>query len=170
MHPSATATPAAGSIPLRRVLAYRNRDVVDAFREKYDVTHREARELFEDTKKWLWLASQAQVDAIGPLRAIDEMWHTFVLFTPDYTRFCDTYFGRYIHHVPVPERELRARRRRMARNPRAEVRAIQDRLEALIEVVWTHLGRATVARWFQHYSKKYPGGDIPYRNPKEHTS
>ena len=32
--------------------------------------------------------------------AIDEMWHTFVLFTQPYAAFCQRYFGRFIHHAP----------------------------------------------------------------------
>ena len=31
---------------------------------------------------------------------IDELWHTFILFTNDYRKFCDTTVGEYIHHDP----------------------------------------------------------------------
>src|SRR5690348_8802846 len=31
---------------------------------------------------------------------VDEAWHTFILFTLDYSRFCDEVFGRFIHHHP----------------------------------------------------------------------
>ncbi|MEX2054002.1 MAG: hypothetical protein WD883_00440 [Candidatus Colwellbacteria bacterium] len=32
--------------------------------------------------------------------AVDEIWHTHILFTVDYTAFCDEVFGFYIHHFP----------------------------------------------------------------------
>ncbi len=32
---------------------------------------------------------------------IDEFWHTFLLYTHTYQRFCSEVFGRFIHHVPA---------------------------------------------------------------------
>lgn len=34
---------------------------------------------------------------------IDEIWHTFILFTKEYEEFCRTLVGEYIHHVPNVE-------------------------------------------------------------------
>ena len=31
---------------------------------------------------------------------IDETWHVFVLFTKEYTDFCNEYCGGYVHHAP----------------------------------------------------------------------
>lgn len=31
---------------------------------------------------------------------VDEVWHTFVLFTRDYHKFCKMLVGGYIHHIP----------------------------------------------------------------------
>jgi len=31
---------------------------------------------------------------------VDEVWHTFILFTNEYKKFCDTLVGEYIHHEP----------------------------------------------------------------------
>lgn len=31
---------------------------------------------------------------------VDEVWHTFILFTSEYKKFCDTLVGEYIHHEP----------------------------------------------------------------------
>lgn len=33
-------------------------------------------------------------------RLVDEAWHQFVLFTKQYTAFCQQYFGQYLHHNP----------------------------------------------------------------------
>ncbi len=41
--------------------------------------------------------------AYGMMGAIDELWHTFVIFTQDYARFCDAVAGRFLHHVPEAE-------------------------------------------------------------------
>lgn len=34
---------------------------------------------------------------------VDEMWHTFLLFTEDYHEFCDFHFGFFVDHMPVSE-------------------------------------------------------------------
>jgi hypothetical protein len=41
---------------------------------------------------------------------IDEGWHEFIMYTRDYSDFCQKFFGRYIHHQPnipgeAPDRE-----------------------------------------------------------------
>lgn len=47
-------------------------------------------------------------------RDVDEVWHTFILFTRDYTDFCNEVFGRYIHHQPsVPSQPLGNEPRRL---------------------------------------------------------
>jgi hypothetical protein len=33
-------------------------------------------------------------------RDVDEIWHTFLLFTREYAAFCQAAFGSFIHHVP----------------------------------------------------------------------
>jgi hypothetical protein len=49
----------------------------------------------------------------GPLavidRRVDEFWHSFILFTPQYQQFCERVMGFFVHHqprttkTPVPE-------------------------------------------------------------------
>jgi len=41
----------------------------------------------------------------GMLGAVDELWHTFVIFTREYAAFCDRVAGQFMHHVPVVERQ-----------------------------------------------------------------
>ncbi|MGH3546934.1 MAG: glycine-rich domain-containing protein [Pseudonocardiaceae bacterium] len=38
--------------------------------------------------------------SLVPSQAIDSGWHTFVLYTRDYAKFCDRAAGRFIHHEP----------------------------------------------------------------------
>ena len=34
-------------------------------------------------------------------KEVDEVWHTFILFTKDYTVFCLEVFGFFLHHEPA---------------------------------------------------------------------
>ena len=45
-------------------------------------------------------------------KGVDEFWHVFIIFTPQYREFCQDVFGEYIDHqphgkdTPVPEHAL----------------------------------------------------------------
>jgi hypothetical protein len=39
-----------------------------------------------------------------PVKAIDIVWHTFLLFTAEYAEFCNRFVGRFVHHIPVTSR------------------------------------------------------------------
>ena len=44
----------------------------------------------------------------GMTGAVDELWHTFVIFTREYAAFCDAVAGRFLHHVPEVEGQMSA--------------------------------------------------------------
>jgi hypothetical protein len=64
-------------------------------------TEAEAKELFDECKKYLVL-SVSQTDVIVGMCStrVDEAWHAFLLYTDQYRDFCKRYFGRYIGHTP----------------------------------------------------------------------
>ena len=44
-----------------------------------------------------------------PSRAVDSVWHDFLLYTREYAAFCRLAFGRFFHHAPfesLPSREM----------------------------------------------------------------
>lgn len=54
-------------------------------------------------RQWLRCCAAAIHDGqvIGmPSRAVDEAWHGFILCTARYAAFCDSAYGRYLHHHP----------------------------------------------------------------------
>jgi hypothetical protein len=57
--------------------------------------------LFTEVKRYLVLnqVDQSRAWQMYSLR-VDEVWHQFVLFTVEYSAFCDKYFGHYVHHAP----------------------------------------------------------------------
>ena len=34
-------------------------------------------------------------------KVLDEVWHTHILFTSDYSDFCEKAFGQFLHHCPI---------------------------------------------------------------------
>ncbi|MDO0934821.1 hypothetical protein QQY66_25245 [Streptomyces sp. DG2A-72] len=37
---------------------------------------------------------------LSPSQVVDPGWHTFILHSPEYTEWCQTRYGHYIHHAP----------------------------------------------------------------------
>lgn len=59
---------------------------------------RRARELV----RFLAICATAR-EPIGMAGPIDELWHTFLMFTREYSAFCASVAGRFIHHIPSDE-------------------------------------------------------------------
>lgn len=152
------------SLPV--VLAYQNDDIVYKFMENFDVSFEESTMLFNETKKWLWMCAitkmrqnkgeEVPVLTIDePLIMLDEMWHTFVLFTKAYGQFCKEYFGFFIHHSPTTKREKDLFRKRMEENPQAARKEIVDRSETQLNYIYDMLGEETLKIWYSSFPDKY---------------
>lgn len=51
-------------------------------------------------RKFLMVIANATgpVGMLSPI--VDEVWHAFILHTPDYMAFCTDTFGKFLHHQP----------------------------------------------------------------------
>lgn len=64
--------------------------------------------LESELKKYLILAIVHKDSDMGRgmySRDIDNLWHSFLLFTKEYAAFCRDYAGFFIHHVPEIEEQ-----------------------------------------------------------------
>ena len=59
----------------------------------------QAKILLVETLRFLHLVAFYQ-RKLTPSLAVDLAWHEFILFTRQYAAFCQTTFGRFIHHSP----------------------------------------------------------------------
>lgn len=75
--------------------------LIEKFCGSHDYTEDEARAIFEDLKRFL-VAGELLDRSLAPSLPVDEMWHSWILFTMDYHEFCDK-LGGYIHHRPIPK-------------------------------------------------------------------
>lgn len=103
---------ASHDMDIQRVLEYKNENVINHFMSSYEIDYCESEIIFTEMPRWLWLNGQikeqsnVQIGIDEPLLVIDEMWHTFILHTYDYSLFCKEYFGHYLHHTPTPKAEI----------------------------------------------------------------
>ena len=151
--------------PLAEVLAYEKPQIVYKFLETWDIPEAEAFELFEELKKWLWLSAGSIIRKsegdVAPQLAItysmtllDEMWHTFILFSTDYTLFCKHYFGFYINHAPTTKKEKDASLKEF----KADSDAFRSKIEAETALqysyIFDHLGEETLVKWYSEWTDK----------------
>ncbi|MEE2658848.1 MAG: hypothetical protein VX733_10115 [Candidatus Latescibacterota bacterium] len=56
--------------------------------------------VFEGLRQFFLIAHYAKGEVAMPSRVADDAWHQFILFTDDYSRFCNGAFGEFFHHKP----------------------------------------------------------------------
>jgi hypothetical protein len=67
------------------------------------MTDAQIKEIVNEFKKFMAIVvinhdRDKKVEMVSDL--VDEVWHTFILFTSEYKKFCDILVGEYIHHEP----------------------------------------------------------------------
>lgn len=141
------------TIPLTTVLSYEHRAVMARYNKEYPGNRMKAKKAFPELLKYLWLCDKHTRDKRArpddasldfsclmhsEMREIDDMWHTFILFTRDYQQFCEHHFGYFIHHEPLSSTQKSA-----------FTKTFKKELTQYISYVYDHLGEQTVRRWFQ---------------------
>jgi hypothetical protein len=76
------------------------RRLVNRIRTDQRVRHSLAERIMDQTLAFLATCARDHRDPLGPSPTVDIGWHTFLLYTKEYARFCDHIGGRFIHHVP----------------------------------------------------------------------
>jgi hypothetical protein len=142
-------------VSLTEVLKYQNPAVLKLYVQNYPNNKLNAETAFKETLKYLWLCKKHEADRLHypddktlpprcvmlrSMREIDEMWHEFILFTRDYSQFCNTYFGEYCHHLPNIFDNMPV-------SPEAE----QEEIAKLLPYIYDHLGDETMRVWFADY-------------------
>lgn len=54
-----------------------------------------------ECKRLIYLAAIAPNFDLAPTKPIDDYWHQFILFTPQYEAFCLAFVGHFVHHNPL---------------------------------------------------------------------
>lgn len=95
------ATRASQHPAARESFEYNHPLLVLRLQEKEGLTEVEARALYVDLLRFLYLCGTYD-ETLVPSKRVDTAWHHFILFTRDYDTFCRRYFGNFIHHSPQP--------------------------------------------------------------------
>ena len=145
------------SIDLESLECENEESIISGFMERYDVSMEEATEIFIETKKWLYLASQSENSIFidKPLQIIDEMWHTFILHTRQYYNFCLNNFKKFIHHQPTSRLEKEALELAYETNPSRVLKEHEENMKRQFSLIYDHLGSETLIKWYEILPQKY---------------
>lgn len=137
---------------LSEVLKYQNKNIIRRYEIDYPYNKLNGDNAFNELMKFFWVAQQHRhakkihpenielnfICAIYPeMSDIDDMWHTFLLFTKDYMSFCKNYFDEYIHHVPNTEEES------------INENQFKEDLTKYLSFIYDVLGEETLINWFE---------------------
>lgn len=141
---------------LTTLLRYTNIHILKRYEKDYPNNRLKAEEALQELLKFFWLSqkhkleqknARASVNVLNfqaaiheEMKEIDDMWHTFLLFTKDYMDFCEHYFGHFIHHSPTTDQ-----------SEILSVEQYEKDLENYLSYVYDHLGEATVRKWFNEF-------------------
>lgn len=137
---------------LKALLKYNNRWVVERYKKDYPDNQLSGKQAFREMLKFLWLSQKHKHDlAVSPRKKslqfvcgvhhemdeIDDMWHTFLLFTQDYAAFCKKYFGQFVHHAPNTKKK------------RISKAVYKTDIERYFSYIYEQLGEKTLKVWFR---------------------
>ncbi len=85
--------------------------------EKKFGSKKEYQKVFSEFKKYVFLTQISLKKPLGmSSRKVDEIWHQFILFTPQYHQFCNDYLNGYLHHSPHTSKTSSSKKKEGARN------------------------------------------------------
>ena len=140
---------------LNDLLDYKNPAVLKLYVQNYPDNKLSAEHAFREALKYLWLCKKHQFDLdndpgndelpprvvmLRSMREVDEMWHEFILFTKDYSDFCQHYFGEYLHHLP-----------NIFDNAPISMEEEDEEIAKLLPYIYDTLGEETMRIWFADY-------------------
>ncbi|MCR8573084.1 MULTISPECIES: glycine-rich domain-containing protein [Streptomyces] len=73
--------------------------LVDFCAEEYGLELSVAKRVMDQGLAFLDVMGSTGV-GLSPSKQVDPAWHTFMLHSEEYTRWCMERYGRYIHHAP----------------------------------------------------------------------
>lgn len=140
---------------LQGLLEFEDEDVLSRFTDMFDVSEEEAKDILQETLKFLYISQIPGTFIPDDLLIIDEMWHNMVLFTPQYHAFSQKHFKKYFHHIPATKKEKEEREHAAKVDKEKAKQEYLAKLEVLLSVTYDYLGEDTVKKWFQEYPEKY---------------
>ncbi|MDP3561776.1 MAG: hypothetical protein Q8R83_06340 [Legionellaceae bacterium] len=125
---------------------YENMAVVKRYAKTFNKDLEFSKEVFNQLLKWFYISRKCCIEKLparitSDINEIDNMWHTFLLFTKDYAAFCEYYFKDFIHHTPLSE------------DDHIDTEKLKKELKRQLGIINQEFGIETVCSWYKE--RKY---------------
>jgi len=91
-------------INIQKAMDFPFAHIIKRYQKDYGVSLETALEHEQELKRFLIIAAENHPEIFGMFSPeVDNLWHTFLLFTKEYHAFCNDILGKFIHHVPKIE-------------------------------------------------------------------
>ncbi|ADR23630.1 hypothetical protein MATR_25140 [Marivirga tractuosa] len=156
-----SATDKSNESLLRALDSNEDHIIIEGFMERYSINREDAEEILQETKKWLWLASENikekkrfRLFIDSSLLIIDEMWHNFILHTRSYQKFCNDKLNLFVHHEPtLPSAKVKGFDSDVEKQKFEKHQ--EEKLSQQLSYIYDKLGAETVSKWYEEYPEKF---------------
>lgn len=139
------------AVSLNTILQYKNQAVIERYERDFPNNTLSGEAAFTELMKYFWLSNQHKIAynldpenkelqfscyLFSEMKDIDDMWHSFLLFTRDYMAFCDDHFGEFQHHTPIESEQI------------ASNEEVEAHLTRYLSYIYDTLGEETLMLWF----------------------
>lgn len=145
-------------IDLVALAKYHHEEVILRFTSNFDVTYEKSLEIFQEMKLFLALMARYPNDlvfAVESIYILDEMWHTFLMYTKDYREFCHQYFGFMIDHQPMKKAEKEYNEKMLVENKEEAEKILKPGVEKLYSMIYDYLGPEKLIKWIRGYGEEF---------------
>lgn len=92
---------------MARAMSFDMQSVLERYKKDYQVQDELIALHRQELMRYLVMCSLSPKENIEMMsKEVDQLWHTFILFTKEYARFCKQVADRFIHHVPNVEKQV----------------------------------------------------------------
>lgn len=85
---------------IHRAMQFSLNEVIARYARDWELSYEDAERHVFELRRFLALCALNDGPAYGMRGQIDEAWHTFIIFTREYSEFCQAVAGRFLHHRP----------------------------------------------------------------------
>lgn len=85
-----------------KIMNYPIPQVIARYKKDYNVSDELAKVHERELKRYFILCGTYPEELLMMFSPeVDNLWHTFILYTKDYKKFCKEVFGYFMHHCPT---------------------------------------------------------------------
>jgi len=99
------------------IMQYQMPHVLTRCKKDYKYSDEDVVILEQEFKRFMALSLYESSDGLGTgmfSSDVDNLWHSFLLFTKEYADFCHEHIGHFVHHVPELDEEKSIEQRQAA--------------------------------------------------------